>query len=100
MLNMLDTTLLDKSGESMVFENTLKHITIKVTEKGLIIEIFDTSVGLLIDQQNRAIPGLKTLTKMMSSLFKLVKNPISIEGHIQSHPIVLQNRPGWEHSLE
>jgi hypothetical protein len=37
---------------------------------------------------------------MMSSLFELVKNPISIEGHIQSYPIVLQNRPGWEHPLK
>jgi chemotaxis protein MotB len=67
---------------------------------GIIIEIFDTSVGLLIDQQNRATPLLKTPIKMMSILFELVKNPISIEGHIRTHPIVLQNRPGWEHSLK
>jgi hypothetical protein len=37
---------------------------------------------------------------MMISLFELVKNPISIEGHIQSYPIVLQDRPGWEHPLK
>jgi chemotaxis protein MotB len=36
MLNMPDTTLLGKSGESMVFKNALKHITAKVTEKGLL----------------------------------------------------------------
>ena len=37
---------------------------------------------------------------MMTSLFELVKNLISIESHIQSYLIVLQNRSGWEHPLE
>ena len=36
-----------RGGESLVLENALKHINTKVTDRGLIIEIFDTVDNLL-----------------------------------------------------
>jgi chemotaxis protein MotB len=37
---------------------------------------------------------------MMSDVFELVTNPISIEGHIRSYPIVLKDKPVWRNSVE
>ena len=38
----LERMLNGRGGESLVLENALKHINTKVTDRGLIIEIFDT----------------------------------------------------------
>ena len=83
-----------------VFENALKHINTKVTDKGLIIEIFDTANNSLFDSEGQFTPLLNTLIEMMRDVFDLVVNPISVEGHIRSYPIVLKNKPVWRTSIE
>ena len=82
-----------RGGESLVLENALKYINTKVTDRRLIIEIFDTVDNSLFDSQGQFTPLLNTLIKMMSDVFELVTSPISIEGHIRSYPIVLKNKP-------
>ena len=81
-------------------ENALQHINTKVTDKGLIIEIFDTDEEALFDLKGRTTPILETIIEMMNGVFDLVTNPVSIEGHIRSYPIVLQDKPGWRSSIE
>lgn len=88
------------SGDSLVLENALKHINTKKPDRGLIIEIFDTVDNSLFDSQGQFTPLLNTLIKMMSDVFELVTNPISIEGHIRSYPIVLKDKPVWRNSVE
>ena len=100
MFKTLQALLADLGGESLVHENALQHINTKVTDKSLIIEIFDTDEGALFDLKGRATPILKTIIKMMNRVFDLVTNPVSIEGHIRSYPIVLQDKPGWRSSIE
>ena len=89
-----------RGGESLVLENSLKHINTQVTNRGLIIGIFDTVDNSLFDSQGQFTPLLNTLIKMMSDVFELVTNPISIEGHIRSYPIVLKDKPVWRNSVE
>ena len=89
-----------RGGERLVLENALKHINTNVTGRGLIIEILDTGDNSLFDSQGQFTPLLNTLIKMMSDVFDLVTNPISIEGHIRSYPIVLKDKPVWRTSVE
>ena len=96
----LERMLNGRGGESLVLENALKHINTKVTDRGLIIEIFDTVDNSLFDSQGQFTPLLNTLIKIMSDVFELVTNPISIEGHIRSYPIVFKDKPVWRNSVE
>lgn len=96
----LEAVLKGSGGQSLVRKNALKHINTKVTDKGLIVEIFDTVDAALFDVRGDATPVLNTLIEMMSEVFDLVTNPISIDGHIRSYPIVLQDRPNWRSSIE
>ena len=96
----LERLIHGRGGESLVFENALKHINTKVTDKGLIIEIFDTANNSLFDSEGQFTPLLNTLIEMMRDVFDLVVNPISVEGHIRSYPIVLKNKPVWRTSIE
>ena len=96
----LERLIHGRGGESLIFENALKHINTKVTDKGLIIEIFDTANNSLFDSEGQFTPLLNTLIEMMRDVFDLVVNPISVEGHIRSYPIVLKNKPVWRTSIE
>ena len=71
-------------------ENALQHINTKITDKSLIIEIFDTDEGAMFDLKGRATPTLETIIEMINGVFDLVTNPGSIECRIRSYPIVLK----------
>ena len=68
----LERLIHGRGGESLVFENALKHINTKVTDKGLIIEIFDTANNSLFDSEGQFTPLLNTLIEMMRDVFDLV----------------------------
>lgn len=85
------------SGESMVADNTLRHIITKVTDEGLIVEIFDLpDEPLFVSDTNQPTSVLDSLVKEVGDVFGLVDNEIAINGFTQSHVIVLLNNPVWD----
>ncbi|MGB0900390.1 flagellar motor protein MotB [Halocynthiibacter sp.] len=84
-------------GESLAMDNPLKHVLTKVTDEGLIVEIFDTP-GEPLFQGNSAVPTdvLIEIAAIMQRVFALVENNLAINGHIRAHPVVLANSPVWE----
>ncbi|MGV6803328.1 MAG: flagellar motor protein MotB [Ruegeria sp.] len=92
----LQAQLLGRSGESLVSKKVFEHIVTRVTDEGLIVELFDTDEESLFDS------GTATPTQMMRALVfliarssDLVTNSIAIEGHVQASPVVLSNNPSW-----
>jgi chemotaxis protein MotB len=92
--------LMGIGGESMVSEQAARHIVTRVTDEGLIVELFDTDEEPLFqkgtDQPTRL---LTELTGVVSRVFNFVENGIAVEGHIRSMPEVLRHDPTWELSL-
>ena len=84
-------------GESLAMDNPLKHVLTKVTDEGLIVEIFDTP-GEPLFEGNSAVPTdvLIEIAAIMQRVFALVENNLAINGHIRAHPVVLANSPVWE----
>lgn len=84
-------------GESLAMDNPLKHVLTKVTDEGLIVEIFDTP-GEPLFEGNSAEPTdvLIEIAAIMQRVFALVENNLAINGHIRAHPVVLANSPVWE----
>lgn len=85
------------SGESMVAEQALRHIVTKVTDEGLIIEIFDLPDEPLFDR-GTAEPTEITLElmEMMGNVFALVKNEIAANGHMASQALAFASNPVWD----
>ncbi len=100
-LEELEKMLLGKAGESDVHPDAFKHIITRVTDEGLVIELFETDEGDLF-QGETAEPTalLEALAGMLVRVTSLVTNEIAIEGHVRSRPVVVSQNPVWELSTE
>ena len=97
----LNAELVGRGGESHVMENALEHIITRVTDEGLVIDIFT------IEDQALFEPGtaistdlLELVVYLIADIVKTVRNGIAIEGHVPTGAIVLANNPVWDDSTK
>ncbi len=100
-LQRVEDVLLGKSGESIVSDNLLRHIQTRVTDEGLIVELFDLESARLFKSED-ATPTqlLKDLTHIVVDAAALVENDLAVEGHTHARPIVVANSPVWDLTTE
>jgi len=84
-------------GESMVSTMAARHIITRVTDEGLIVELFDSP------NENLFEPGSDEPTDLLQELlgavirvFGLVENDVAINGYTRTYPIVLIQDPAWD----
>ncbi len=89
--------LAGNGGESFATDNPMKHVLTRVTDEGLIVEIFDLP-GEPLFQEDTAEPTetLLEISQILTRVFDLVENQLAINGHIMAHPIVLAHSPVWD----
>lgn len=93
--------LAGRSGESDVAPELLRHIVTRVTDEGLIIEIFDFDDAVLFAKDSAEPTALlEDLARMLVRVTGIVTNPIAVEGHVASRPVVLNENPVWQSSSE
>ena len=92
----IEEALSGRGGESMVSEELARHIVTKVTDEGLIIELFATEDAPLFE------PGRDTPTQLYRDLMRMVarvtgvvSNNVAINGHTRSRPLVVADNPVW-----
>ena len=96
-LRELESKLLGKSGESLLLDQALQHVVTRVTDEGLIVEIFDLPDAPLFQaDSDQPMPVMTDLAAMLSQVFGLVTNGVAINGHVRSYPIVLRVNPVWD----
>ena len=96
-LASVESVLNGTSGESAINDDLLQHIRTRVTDEGLIVELFD------LEDSSLFLPGtaepadkMLALLEMLANAFNLVTNPIAVAGHTSSLPIVVKINPNWE----
>ncbi len=93
----LEARLLGRTGESSVSEKMLRHIVTRVTDKGLIVELFDTDESALFERgSDRPTRMMRALALLVARSSDLVTNNVSVEGHVRANPIVLVQNPVWD----
>ncbi len=93
----LQAHLLGRTGESLVSEKMLQHIVTRVTDKGLVVELFDTDTQPLFDSQtDKPTPMMRALVLLVARSSDVVTNAIAVEGHVASSPVVLARNPAWD----
>ena len=86
-----------RGGESMVSLEMAQHIITRVTDEGLVIELFDTETSPLF-KEGTPEPTLlfRDIIEMVARVTGVVENNIAVGGHTRSHPVVIANNPVWE----
>ena len=97
VFSSVEALLQGKSGESMVADELLRHIVTRVTDEGLIIELYELDGLSLFD------PETDTPTRLMQDLAEivfraaeLVQNDLALGGHVRAQPVVLADNPVWD----
>ena len=96
-LTEVEQKLMARGGESMTMEQLLSHVVTRVTDEGLVIEIFDQPGATLFDAET-AEPSvlLRELTTVLTDVLKISTNEIAVNGYVNTRPIVLIDNPVWE----
>jgi chemotaxis protein MotB len=100
-LAVLEQTLRARGGESMTMEQLLRHVVTRVTDEGLVIELFDLpDAPLFIGDTAEPSDQGHALVTMIADVLEISTNEIAVNGYIRSHPITLIENPVWPLSAD
>lgn len=95
-LTEAEQSLLGRGGESALMTEALRHIVTRLSDEGLIIEIFDLpDRPLFAPGTADPMPVLPVIAELVAQAAKMVVNPVAIEGHSRAFSIVHANEPAW-----
>jgi chemotaxis protein MotB len=92
----IEKSLLARSGESMTMQRLLRHVVTRVTDEGLVIEMFDLP-GVPLFNAETAVPTatLRTLSKVLAGVLDSTLNPVAVNGYVRSYPLMMRDNPVW-----
>ncbi len=96
-LSAVEDLLQGRGGESLVSVEARKHVVTRVTDEGLVIELFATDdAPLFVEGTDHPTALLRELAKAIVQAADLVINAVAVGGHIRAHPVVLAKNPVWD----
>ena len=100
-LEDLHQRLLARGGESMASNRAFRHIVTRLTDEGLVIEIYDLpDATLFVGDSAQPSEGLREIARLLVEAMGMVRNLVAIEGHVRAYPVVMANNPVWTLSAE
>jgi chemotaxis protein MotB len=99
ILREVERRLSAYTGESMVSDRLLRHVVTRLSDEGLVIEIFDVDeVSLFRDSTAEPNQILRDLVAMIVDVSALATNRVAVSGHVRAFPITLRDDPTWDMS--
>lgn len=93
----IEQTLLGFGGESLLQQEALRHVITRITDEGLIIEVFAREgAPLFKGTTSEPMPVLEELIQVFARVFGMVTNPVAVDGHTQARPLVVASHPVWD----
>ena len=93
--------LLGRGGESSVMENALEHIVTRITDEGLVIELFALENSPLFEiGSNRPTAVMTDLLTLVADISRKATNPVAIGAHVRAQPVVVADNPVWDASAQ
>ena len=92
--------LLGRGAEAMLSETELRHIVTRISDEGLVVEIFSLEgTPIFTPGTDAPTPLLKAILDAVGELFALTTNEVSSTGYSRSHAVVLEEDPSWARAL-
>ncbi len=100
-LQELESRLLGRSGESDVADDLLSHIVTRVTEEGLVIDVFAKEGRPLFEVGSpEPTEMMHRILTMVSGVLALVSNQVQITGHTDGAPFLSEDYDNWRLSSD
>jgi chemotaxis protein MotB len=97
----VERALLARGGESMTMEQLLRHVVTRVTDEGLVVEIFDLPDAPIFVGDTAALSDQgRALVTMLAGVLTISTNEIAVNGYVRAHPITLIDNPVWPLSAD
>jgi chemotaxis protein MotB len=97
MIRDVERTLVARGGESQTMERLMRHVTTRVTDQGLVIELFDIEGQPLFDADtNQPSDTLKSLATLLAQVLAISENQIAVDGYVKTYPITMIKDPAWD----
>jgi len=97
----IEGSLSGAGGDSIVSDLARPHIQTRLTDEGLVIEIFSRPGAPIFDADTgRPQPWLGEIAVAMADIFGTVTNGVAVEAHIAAEPLVRATASGWRRSTE
>lgn len=95
-LENLEEELMGRGGESAIAEQALRHIVTRQTDEGLVIEFYDLpDASLFYEGTDEPMPVAFDIAEILADIIPIVDNPLAIQGHVRSQPIVVRDNSVW-----
>lgn len=95
-LREIEELLLGRGGESLVARKALRHVVTRLTDEGLVIEIFARPGAPIFDPgETDPLPVTRALLGLVAQVASLVDNPVALAAHLAARPVVLADNPVW-----
>jgi chemotaxis protein MotB len=96
-LKSIEGALMGFSGESLENDELLRHILVRTTDQGLVVEVFDTDEDALFGQKTaEPTETLLDILGIINQVFSLSSNQLSIGVYTASQPLVIAVNPVWD----
>ena len=100
-LKRLQSVLEGKGGESMTMQTLLSHVVTRVSDEGLVIEIFDVDANPLFEADTvTPTQTLQDIAKLVAEVIGVAENRIAVDGYVRSYPVMMVNNPIWDLSAQ
>ena len=96
-LEDIEKALMARGGESSTMQQLMRHVVSRVTDEGLVIEIFDLPGAPLFDDSTAEPTAVAlALADLLSDVLNLTTNEIAVNGHLAALPVTLIDNPVWD----
>ncbi|SEW41425.1 chemotaxis protein MotB [Cognatiyoonia koreensis] len=96
-LEDLEAALLGLGGESALSDNQLRHVVTRLTDEGLVIEVFDMPNAPLFYGATDTPEGVTVqILEMIARILGSVTNDVAISGHVKAETVVRLRNPAWD----
>ena len=100
-LKDVEKALMARGGESTTMEQLLRHVVTRVTDEGLVIEVYDLpDAPLFVAETSEPTAVALALGDLLAEVLALTTNEIAVSGHLRAHPVTLIDNPVWDLSAE
>lgn len=97
----VEKALTAQGGESMTMERLLRHVVTRVTDEGLVIEIFDLADTPLFTPETAEPTAMtRDIAGLLAEVLALAENQVALNGFVRTYPVTLIDNPVWELSAQ
>lgn len=93
----VQANLIARGGESQTMEHLMRHVITRVTDEGLVIELFDTDdQPLFAGDTDQPSDALKSLATLLAQVLAVAENQLAIDAYVKTYPITMIQNPAWD----